>query len=385
MWELNKLKLIFASFLLLLTACSDTGGGLKNPNFEDSPTDDNKGDNNDITDDPKIEKDQVVAGDSWEGISFIFDYSLIEAKRDDVPSIEASRYEAYYTYNEDNEITYSYVKCFGVRAAVIVSLYEKTLKNNDFSLSSSYALGYKEVSLTNDLYIQYGLFEDEETHFDLMIYEVTTRVKEFPKETIKYYLGVDLIPFDAACYSIYQDFVGTNYSIRLLVDCLKTNKDNFEEYLSLLKDAEYSIELSQDMYFATSKDLLIKVVLYMYDESTVQLSITSSYPYSYEIALLGFSLPKFTNFYSNISYSFVYDEFDNETLAIYYEGVKEEDLSFYGNLLVEYGFENTYFGTSQGEYTITTATYIYNKDNSEHRVSLMYCKELNEICVAIFY
>ena len=75
---------------------------------------------------------------------------------------------------------------------------------------------------------------------------------------------------------------------------------------------------------------LTKIVLYMYDDKTVQMSITSSYPYSYELAILGFSLPKFTNKYSSISYSFVYDKNDNEILAIYYEGIKSDDLYEYG-------------------------------------------------------
>ena len=57
----------------------------------------------------------------------------------------------------------------------------------------------------------------------------------------------------------------------------------------------------------------------------------------------------------------------------------------YGALLEEVGFANSNLGTSEGQYTITTSEYIYNKDNSEHKVSLMYCLELNEICVAILY
>lgn len=384
------IKFFVISLCFLLTSCSSTV--IKDTTEDSVDNNDNKDDNNNSnveSEEPSLcsdlSKDEVIKGEKRDDISCIFSFVLNETK-EEIPSVDSKFYEASFGVNDDNNITFAYIKCFDVREALVKSIYEKSLKENGFLISSAYSLGYKEVSKTTDLYIQYGLIEEEDQkHFDLLVYEVVSRVETFPKDTIKYYLGVDVSPLEAESYGITQDFVGTNYSIRLLINCYNTNQQNFNSYLDLLREENYILEESNDLYYATSNDLLTKIVLYMYDDKTVQMSISSSYPYSYELAILGFSLPKFTNKYSSISYSFVYDKNDNEILAIYYEGIKSDDLYEYGALLEEVGFANSNLETSEGQYTITTSEYIYNKDNSEHKVSLMYCLELNEICVAILY
>ncbi|MDY5041443.1 MAG: hypothetical protein SPF07_00505 [Eubacteriales bacterium] len=65
---------------------------------------------------------------------------------------------------------------------MVTSLYEKELENNGFLLSSSYNYGYKDISYTEELVVQYELVsEDNEygmAHFDLLIYEVKMKKED---------------------------------------------------------------------------------------------------------------------------------------------------------------------------------------------------------------
>ena len=339
---MKKKSLLFSAILLItLSGCSlKNNEDIKPPNIEKT----------------EIKQEEVISATSWDEIIPVIECSVSKDSAKMVPSIYGDSYLAYWSKERDEEsgaeIYFTSVSCFGIRESMVTSLYEKELQNNGFLLSSSYNYGYKDISYTEELVVQYELVsEDNEygmAHFD------------------------------------YYSTIGTNYEIQFALYAYFCEEDALSNYVSLLQSSNYTVSLTDGIYFASRNDKLVDLLFYQYDESTIYLRISSSWPYLYIIDYLGFDLPKLESGYTSLSFSFVAITETTEALCIYYDGTKEESLTLYSNKLIELGFKLKDNDIQKNEYTITTNTFVINENlEDQHIIKLMYCVEQESLCIAI--
>lgn len=374
---MKKKSLLFSAILLItLSGCSlKNNEDIKPPNIEET----------------EIKQEEVISATSWDEIIPVIECSVSKDSAKMVPSIYGDSYLAYWSKEKDEEsgaeIYFTSVSCFGIRESMVTSLYEKELENNGFLLSSSYNYGYKDISYTEELVVQYELVsEDNEygmAHFDLLIYEVKMKEEEFPTNLIEETIGFNVPTLEGKSYEYYST-IGTNYEIQFALYAYFCEENALSNYVTLLQSSNYTVSLTDGIYFASRNDKLVDLLFYQYDESTIYLRISSSWPYLYIIDYLGFDLPKLDSGYTSLSFSFVAITENTEALCIYYDGTKEESLSLYSNKLIELGFKLKDNDIQKNEYTITTNTFVINENlEDQHIIKLMYCVEQESLCIAI--
>lgn len=366
--------LLLACLAFLLVGCNN-----KNDNGTELP---------DET--PKIEINEQVLTQKWEDVIPVIDCSIDKEYSTLIPSVEAESFSAYWSIesNEESdlEIKFTSISCYGVRESYVTSTYEHDLQNNGFLISSSYQMGYQDVTYTTDLVVQYELVEDEESvHFDLIIYSVELRTESFPSDDIKSFLGFEIPEFKAKSYEYYASF-GSNYEIQIDIYSYYCEEDAISNYVSKLQDLSYKISQKDGLYFAQRDDLMVDIIFYQYDETTCFLRVSSSWPYLYLIEILGNDLPKLDQEYSELSFKFISLNEDNECLCIYFDGTSQSSLDAYGTSLEGIGYELVDSSSATNQYTIFTNVYVINKDqDSEHMINLMYCVEQESLCIAVMY
>ena len=338
-----------------------------------------------------INQDEVISATSWEEVIDVIECSVSKSSAMMVPSVYGDSYLASWKKEIDEEtgleIKYTLVECFGIREAMVTSQYERDLENSGFTLSSSYNYGYKDISYTDELVVQYSLVsEDNEynmAHFDLLIYEVKMKEDEFPCTLIEENIGFSVPVLEARSYEYYAS-MGTKYEIQFNIYAYFCESDCLSNYINILENSNYKITTDSGVYFATRDDLLVDLLFYQYDEETIFLRVSSNWPYLYIVDYLGFDLPKLDSGYDALSFNFISTSSSTETLCIYYDGTTKESLSIYSDKLIESGFTLIDSETQTNELTITTNTFAINENlSTQHIIKLMYCVEQESLCIAI--
>lgn len=333
-------------------------------------------------DQDNLKINEVYYASTFDEARVVLPYS-IEGYEDEIIGVNGNNFAYYYSVDETSGITFSSICCFGV-SNNIVDEYEDLLAANSYSFASSSLYAFKEVNDTSDLIVQYDLINDEQTYFELIVYQYTYRTVTFPTLELEYYLGDTIIPFNARSY-FYNLNYDASYRLVMEIECFHVEEGYLETYLSLISD-DYSITQNQDVYFCQRNDLVIDLLVYQ-SLDNVYLKVTSSWPYAYLMDLLNEDLPRLEQgSYTALEFSFVQIDEDNQILSIYYDGVNKDIYDNYLSLLTNNNFiiESSEMNTST--YTIHTAKVYKNRNQeNEHFVQVMYCVDLSTLCIAIYY
>lgn len=336
-----------------------------------------------------IEFNKLYTSSSWDDVVPLI--SVIAGENaESVPSVGADTFEYYLSVDSQSSIDIAVVKCYGFNENVVVNRYESALLNNGFQLSSENPYGWMEVSVTEDLVVQYEIYTDSknQNYFELLIYKVELRMAEWPKAAIEEVTCEEVPEVKGQSYEAFADFT-IDYKARVIVYTYHPEIKNVQEYEKQLIDAGYTINASQ--YYSEAVSKLGTHIMYSYssEEDIFAVYIYNDWPYFDINYYLGMDLPRLDYEGAEMSYSYiVYDEATNyQILGIYYDYVDISVLETYGSALEEVGFEQ--YGDewkTSGQYHTTNREYVINIDKAdEHDIVLSYCEELQSLVIVIYY
>ncbi len=344
-----------------------------------------------ISETHSVKKDEMYHSTSWdENLLNVISCITGEDQVHSVPEASATEYYYYFTIDEASGLDLVVINCHGVNENTAIENYQKALEHASFTLSYENPYGYKEFSDTKDLVVQYDLVtKNNQTYLELLVYMTEFRVKDWPEETIKTYMGETFPAVDARSYEVYQDYT-IDYKVRLNICAYHVNINDVSEYTSILTNAGFIMDASTTTNFyevvSPKGNLHIQYSLF---EDTLYIYVYNDYPYALIYSTLGFALPEYEEENVTFDYSFVEVSKDEFVLTLYYNNSSSTALETYGASLTNIGFkqigeENNY--TTESGFIITQRDYIYKQDTeNEHYISLMYESTSKSFAVAIYY
>lgn len=377
---MRKSGVLFGAFLFLLSSCNNSQG--ESP----SPSPDGGDEEPPIVIETEIKQDEIKVTNNIEDLEKIFKYSNTDKYLDSIPLVEGEKYSYYWSIDSQTEIPYSFISVYGVNEKYIEEDYKRALVHYGYAIASNNLYGFKDVTYTDDLIIQFELIQDEDEtyHFDLLIYTFKSRVEEFPSDVIKYYYNEDLLKLDAKAYDYSLNY-GKFSELELSIYCYYTEVNTLSTYISKLKD--YKVTENSGIYTLNRDDLMLDITLYQYEEDIIYMKVSSMYPYSYIMAYIERDLPRLDKEeYSAIDFSFITLSDNTESLAVYYDGTTLSTYYRYLELLKSNGFtfekENNY--ESNGKMYYTSSFYLNKGLNNEHYLEVLYSVEQSSMCIALY-
>lgn len=371
---------------LLLTSCG-VGVGDSSSSITPSSTTSSQVDSIETSSEQsQINQDQVIASPSWDNsLLRVLSQIVGDDNAKEVPEVQAENFLSYWSVDSSTNIPIAVVGAYGVRESSVATSYETSLKEKGFALSSENPYGYKEVSVTDDLVIQYELRTDKEkkTYFEIMVYLAKMRIADFPKDQILTVTGIDLPKVEAKSYEFFSS-MDANYNPYIVLYAYHSATDYVTSYATILKNSGYTVTLDSSNYYdAVSKNGLYHITFGNYYDEAFYLKAESDWPTAYIKETLGFNLPVPLGDSLNVTYGFVGE---NETLAVYLNSVTKDSLTSYGSQLEETGWTFLEEKENSGStLTITTRSYDYKNDDGEIKsIDLLYCLEQTSLCIAIY-
>jgi len=319
---------------------------------------------------------QQVVGDLWEKI----------------PVFLATNYEAVMNYSQDGNETFLVlgIKCFGVNTTSATRLYSDKMVELGYTINSLDGYGYLMKDYYSDLFLSFGVIEDEINYFNLQAVVRQTREKNWDYLSINTYADMEIPAYPAKSYQTVYD----NSRQQINVYALFTGENAAREYSKILEDADYTLSSSSAMDILVYEDPTGYVTIQLYQTygdyncNALYICINNRWPTMAIASYIGVTLfPKLesdTARYDDYLYIDVGGEEKPEDIAIciYYVNVSNVDFSSYVNLLIDYGF-------ATGEsHTSDTGTILIpmSKKIGEYTASvdLSLQTSTNTMCIAIY-
>ena len=344
-----------------------------------------------VVDSTSVVMDEIYHSTGWDrNLLKVISCVTGEEWAESVPEAIAEEYEYCYTIDETSGLDLVIIDCYGIEERTVEDNYEKALEHASFNFSYDYPYGYKEVSDTQDLVVQYELISKKNRAcFELLVYMTEFRVKEWPESTILLYMGETFPSVGARSYEIILDYT-IDYKVRLDIYAYHADLTDVSEYTKILQDAGFAIEASTAIgfYEAVSPKGNLHVQYSLF-EDTLSIYVYNDYPYAIIYSTLGFELPRLEEDGVTFDYGYVEVAEDNYVLTLYYDNSSENALATYGDGLSAIGFEQIgeeETNASENGFVITTREYIYLQGTeNEHYIVLLYEKTSKSLAVAIYY
>lgn len=344
-----------------------------------------------VSDSASVVMDETYRSTSWDqNLLRVISCITGEDRADLVPEAIAAEYEYYFTVDDTSGLDLVVINCYGINELTVEDNYEKALEHASFMLSYDYPYGYKEVSDTEDLVVQYELIsKNNQSCFELLVYMTEFRVKEWPESTILLYMGETFPSVSARSYEIMLDYT-VDYKVRLDIYAYHVDIADVSEYTDILQSAGFISEASAAIgyYEAVSPKGNLHVQYSLFDD-TLSIYVYNDYPYAMVYSTLGFALPELEEDGATFDYSYVEVEEDNYVLTLYYDHSSENAISTYGDGLSAIGFEQigeekNY--TTENGLVITEREYVYQQNTeNEHYILLLYESTSKSLAIAIYY
>lgn len=381
--------------------------GEKEDNPSQNPNEEGQGEDQPSEGDPKeqpqelvVDDNTVVTSETWdEDINKVIDYVLGE-EHPIVPAYKTLSYEASISVIQGSDsstsIKVAEIKCFTSILSVAVSNYEKQLKEAGYYLHSEHPYGYRMLSYTTDMCIEYETVQKSDSnpksYFHLRVYKVDMREPSWYSDSILYYIGAEIPEFEAPSYYYEMD----PYTFQFNILCNFVNEGDMESYVNkatkmgyhLVSDTYYDYELESDDKYVT---------IQIYETSTdygalgVLLKITNRWPHIPINALLGEDLPKLRSTCSDFSYTYISQA---SSYCLYFDNSSLDEFLHYKDLLVAAGWTTTtedpittYSRDEEGAVIATYHNYYLDKvkdDDTVKSLRLMYYVEGATTALAIF-
>lgn len=339
-----------------------------------------------VSDDHTISIDinSVIHTSAWDDKVLQMLYVSVSDANTLIPQCEAESFDV--NIGKESNVTYTRIKCNGIDPLVVTDNYENNLLSHSFKLMSDMPVGYMEVTITDDLYIQYQLVED---FFELLVYRVSVRYDEWPSPIFIELFGEDIPCAKAESYEfgVTQDFEGRT---GIYLYCNKVTSNYDETYAALLQENGYVVTGNRSLYIAINEEKEIKIEFYLFEANCLYLQAFSTgdlypWPSNSIIRILGYDLPKYEEEGTKLSYRYMDVEDGTSVFIIYYDYASSSSLTAYGQQLIALGYEKS-IDESHESSTIKSDVYYQNKGlENEHMIQVMYHMEENCLAIAIYY
>lgn len=368
-------------------------GNTENPTGEkeDEQGSDKPSDNPSEKEDLVVTDETSIETTSWnDDIEKMITYVLGE-NHPAIPKFTTRKYQASIIVDSTSgtSIKVASIKCYTSLLSLAASNYEKSLTNNGFILHSEQPYGYKMLSYTTDLCVQYEAVEksdNDEAHFLLLIYKVDMRIGEWYGDQIEYYIGASIPKFEAPSY--YYDLDPYTFAFTVLANF--TKEGDLDKYAENLANLGYiPVSTSVYDYEFKSPDLYIDIKMYEtstdYEQPGVYIKIENAWPHVAVMALCGNELPKLREKCEGFSYNYVDS---TKAYCLFFDNSDENEFEKYKSLLTGAGYalENETYETTSGTNS-TYYNYYLSKNRTDGSISslqLMYYVEGNVTALAIY-
>ncbi|MCQ2742346.1 MAG: hypothetical protein MJ239_03500 [Bacilli bacterium] len=317
--------------------------------------------------------------------------ALMEAVgTDDVPCFEAE----YYDYEIKEETgdsgyvqTFLQIDCYPADWAQAKRIYSASCLEDGYEIYEEYEdpLAYKDVSVTDTLYLQFYVTKETYT-FTILAYRVTERLAEWPSDEAYMVCGGDLPMIEATSYgaSIDVSSIGTPaiYGVAYGVD-----EDDVIAYAKMLENIGWKVEEDSQYYMFTANNLEtgVRILFYNYDDYMQFIAYNADlWKYGNFIVNVenGFTLP--TPMFDSIEayYMDVKLEDGSTVFTLYLEDVSETMYATYLNQLYAGGWTDD---PEESEYAGQYSHYLTKKIGTKtHKIACLYSEKYSMIALPIY-
>ena len=337
----------------------------------------------------EITIDTVLKTDKWnQDLRDMIGYLVGKDNAKLIPAMPAP--EGYKCYLEETPYgdgsgsqVACYINCYGIDPQTALSEYDEILTNAGFFLGYSSDYGYKILTPTKDLIVQYQVITvARKTFIELCIYTAETRLLEWPKEQVKELLGVEIPVYKADSYEFYY-YIDMNYSPIATIYDHNTGVDGLVNYHNqIMATGDYTLTANTaDGYEYLSKDGKIILGIYPaadeYNRDSIYITIENNWPYLWVTSMLGEDIPC----YNASAMEWMFQDLDEdgtaEYLTIFYDGATHE------NFLAHCGqFQQAGWTLDETESDENYKVYTKEVDNKVRVVEVVYNEAQSAICVA---
>ena len=312
-----------------------------------------------------------------------------------VPSFIAPSYEAIVdnaTDGDDKFLVFE-VKCFNPNATSATRLYKEKMVELGYTIAPTNDYGYLMKDYYSDLFVSFGVVDDEIDYFEIAAVIRTTRESKWNSAAINMYADMEVPEFPATAYQTTYD----NSKDQMTVFALFVTSNAITQYETILQNAGYTFDSKStiDMPIYIDPTGYVTVQLYQtygdYNTDALYIIINNNWPTTGIAAFTG--LTHFPKLESNnaVFDGYVYMDLGGQgrdedyVLCIYYKYASTTDFSNYVTLLInntELGFTAGEPQTSPNGVVSVQLTGFWDLYNIPVTVALN--PNTNEICIAIY-
>lgn len=292
-----------------------------------------------------------------------------------VPRLNGSAYYTFYDklYSEDKTVSIdcTFVAVYGVNPNKVENDYLELLEKNSYAISSSSPAAYHYINPTDDLIVQYDLYDEQNPAMFLLIFYSQTNREEDISDFVSMVSNDKLPMIEAEAYTASGEYIDVfdvddpynvhfgEQAFKAMVYAHNVSKAKINEYYTTLANNEYVITGDDGIFKQyTSKDGYIVLTTYEtadeYNRSTLYLSFYSKWwmAIEYSSYYLGVIIPEIAkNYTTNISYGTYTFQDGSKSFLIYDYYASNNDYSSYVLELCKQGWSVTEQDNSKMPYT----------------------------------
>ena len=336
-----------------------------------------------------ITKKTVLETNSWnqdlrDMIGFVIgdEYSSMVASMPNSTNFKCYFEDVSYEDGSGSQLT-CIINCYGVNPENAMDEYDASLISAGFYLGYSTDYGYKLLSATKDLIIQYGVFSDSKGAFlELLIYVAETRMSEWPSEDAAFLIGADIPVYECESYELYYD-LSDDYSPFVVGYFHNTGVDGLVNYHNqIMATNEYTlVSNTADGYTYLSKDGKISLGIYPvadeYNRDSIYITVSNNWPFFYTTMMLGEDIPCYNMAIMEWMFQDIDGDGSAEYLTIFFDNVTQTNYDSYVQMFISCGWQ---IDTAKSS---TTYKVIYKRINgTREEIEVIYDASRQSICVA---